>query len=116
VLGHVRSPGLYQHHIGDTVVDMLAAAGGAALVRSSDNFHTVRGDRVKVLLFREGDGENEALTLNLNDFYRRGDHSANPEVEPGDVIFVPGDRDLDVESIVRDILILPRAFSSAFED
>lgn len=116
VLGHVRTPGLYAHHPGDTVVDMLAAAGGPMPVRSSDNFQTQRGNPRRLLLFREADAGDAAREVDLTDFYRRGDRGANPQVRPGDIIFVPGQRRLDVETIVRDLLILPRALSSLFGD
>ncbi len=106
VLGYVNDPGLYEWHEGDTVADVIAAAGGV-VVDVGDFYHAV--------LIRKRPGEGEAQpnwtpgpnmarlieetsgrtrngqfeVVDLSKLYDNGDTGANPEVRPDDIVFIP---------------------------
>ncbi len=85
VVGAVRSPGLYEWHEGDRVVDMIATAGGAPF----DTNDQRGGDQTKAVVVRKVDGEQTVIKVDLKPFFEQGDMDANPLLEPEDVIVVP---------------------------
>lgn len=80
VLGYVAAPGLYEWHEGDTVADMIAAAGGV-IVGTGDFHHAV-------VIRKEGE-EEKLYPVDIGKFYDKGLQSANPPVFPNDVVFIP---------------------------
>jgi len=87
ILGYVRTPGMYSFRPGDRVSDLLARAGGEVLQVGSTEGS--RGDLTRIVLSRR-----DGRTLNL-DLSRTSDVQSelqNPELEPGDTVFVPEER------------------------
>lgn len=79
VLGEVARPGRYALEDGSTrLTDLLALAGGIA---------PGGGDEV-VVTGRRG-GEALALRVDVPAMMRSGERSADPELQPGDTIYVP---------------------------
>jgi protein involved in polysaccharide export with SLBB domain len=80
VLGYVAQPGFVLWHDGDTVLDMIAAAGG---VDASE------GDRFSAVLIRRGEGAPEFTRVDLSGAHDMDDVAFNVEVLPDDIIIVP---------------------------
>ncbi|HEU4643992.1 MAG TPA: polysaccharide export protein EpsE [Burkholderiales bacterium] len=79
VLGEVARPGRYALEDGSTrLTDLLALAGGIA---------PGGGDEVVVTSRR--DGEALALRVDVPAMMRSGERSAEPELQPGDTVYVP---------------------------
>jgi polysaccharide export outer membrane protein len=78
VLGRVTRPGRYTLEEGSyRLSDVLALAGGP----TPDGADTV-------ILVRMRNGQSERQQINVADLFRSGDFSRNPEVAPGDSIYV----------------------------
>ena len=76
LVGEVVSPGDYSVSSLATVINALGAAGGPTRNGSLRNVQIKRGGKV-------------AETVDLYDFFLRGDKSRDVRVQPGDTIFVP---------------------------
>ena len=108
VVGYIGRPGMYDCHEGDTVLDMLALAGGGTRAERTTNYIAVGSNLGRVVLYRPDDGPESLRELDVQRFLTKGDRTMNPEVKPGDVIYVQGKRQLDLGQILRDLLIIPR--------
>ena len=110
VLGRVAQPGVYEWHEGDRLADMLAQASGPDAPRKAGSFRTEAGHPYRALLLRVVDGQEKTIPVDLRPFLRKGDRDANPEVFPGDVIYVPVKGSFDIEGVVQSLLLIPRSF------
>lgn len=81
VLGFVNEPGFYLLKSGTklTLSDALGLAKGA----------DKRGKLGAVAIIRTKEGKQERLVCDLGKFLKSGDPAQNPEVLPGDVVYVP---------------------------
>ena len=80
VFGEVASPGPYQYHGANRVLDTLAKAQPTRLA-----------DPAKIAILRPNE-EGELvrrMTINLDDMVKRGDTSLDAVLEEGDIIYVP---------------------------
>ena len=102
---------MIEWHEGDTVVDMVAAARGPLGARAEGSFRNVRGEYYRVFLYRKEDGEDKVYDLDLEAFYERGDTTANPTVQPDDIIMVPANRDVNIQTIIQDLPLIPQLMS-----
>lgn len=96
VLGFVSQPGAYP--IKDGVKVSLADALGMA--RGFDNR---RGGLGNVAVVRNLDGKQERKTYDLKQFLKDGVADQNPQIHPGDVIYVPETGRLDWDLVIRSI-------------
>ena len=112
VLGYVNNPGVYECEEGQRVVDMIAAAGGTVLSRRGDNYRVEKGDPNRAVLIRRDNGKDSIRELDLTRFFKGGDQTPNPEVRPGDVVYVPNTQRIDASEILRDVLVIPRLFGN----
>jgi polysaccharide biosynthesis/export protein len=78
LMGLVGKPGSYMIRQGDRVVDLLSNAGGPV----------GNADTQQIGIIRQKDSKPTVTTVNLDKFYKSGDLSQNPTLEPGDVIYV----------------------------
>jgi protein involved in polysaccharide export with SLBB domain len=108
ILGQISRPGMYECRPGDTVIDIVASAAGPASPTRSINYMVESGNLARVVLYRAEDDNESLRQLDLRRFLKQGDRSMNPEVQPGDIIYVPGKRTLNLGEILRDVLIIPR--------
>jgi protein involved in polysaccharide export with SLBB domain len=76
LVGEVAKPGTYYMRGVDRISDLLEVAEGI----------TPAGNE-SIIQMRHANGESD--TLNIIDFYRHGDKTANPYLDGGDVIFIP---------------------------
>lgn len=77
VMGAVRKPGVFSLTGEDTLLDVLAAAGGVVTERSS----------AEVQVKRARTGELEPLIVGLDDLMSRGE--GNIQLQAGDTVYVP---------------------------
>lgn len=81
--GFVSRPGMYEVRPGDRLLDLLNQGGGT----STDG----RADLRRAFLLRKG--SQERIPIDLNSMLLRGDNSQNFEIEDGDALIVPEERD-----------------------
>lgn len=81
-MGYVNEPSFYPLRDGQklTLSEALGMAKGA------DNR---RGEMGAVAVIRTEGGKQQNMVFDLNKFLKTGDISQNPEIRPGDVIYVP---------------------------
>jgi polysaccharide export outer membrane protein len=79
VLGKVNKPGKYSIDRGQTVLDLIAMAGGVA----SD------GDDNTILVKSTKDAKAAEKVVNLNGLIRGGDTPQSMQVSDGDIIYIP---------------------------
>jgi len=77
VLGQVNKPGRYPLEARRSLTDVLAMAGGV---------NPEAGDTVTLL--RNKDGKTERETIDLNNIMHSPDEAKNPQMMPGDTIYV----------------------------
>lgn len=92
VLGAVQLPGAYLATPVKRVSDVVAEAGGVLPGGSWRHIEVRREGRV-------------VTTADLTAFFRRGDESANPYLQDGDVIFVPPMGRMIVSVITNDVSV-----------
>lgn len=83
VLGRVNVPGKYSIDASaQTVVDFLSLAGGITVDASN-----------KVILIKRGSDKPKRITVDVDELFKNGDlaqlKSADLQLEPGDIIYVP---------------------------
>lgn len=84
VTGYVKSPGVYEWHEGDRVLDLLYKAGGAIISQG------IEGDFFHAAVIRRSDaGEDQLIKLDFGPLYDRGVQEDNILLEPGDIILIP---------------------------
>ena len=95
IIGQVGAPGRYAFEEGFSFVDVLTAAEGPT--RDAD-LRTVR-------VTRRENGNTHVFQVNLSSYLETGDRSLLPEVQSGDVIYIPDLKrdwlDISKESTVR---------------
>ncbi len=103
VLGHVNQPGFYPLKNGRKLMlsDALGLASGIKK----------RGDPGKVVVIRTVNGTQERKTVNLHNFLKGGDVQHNPEIRPGDVIYVPQTGRLDWDTLLRSVTAIAISIS-----
>lgn len=96
VLGYVNQPGFYTLKSGQklTLVDVLGLAKGV----DDKNAKTS-----EIAVIRTKDGKQERLTFDLKKFLKSGDLEHNPEILPGDVVYVPKSGRADWDQIFRSL-------------
>lgn len=96
VLGFVTQPGFYTLRDGEklTLTDALGLAKGL------DN---KRGEKGSIAIIRSENGRQQRLAFDLNRFLKKGDASQNPEIRPGDVIYVAETRKLDWGIVLQSV-------------
>lgn len=97
VLGYVRDPGYFTVKNGQRL--MLSDALG--LAKGVDK----RANVGSVLVMRTQDGKQTRLVFDFHRFLKMGDMGSNPEIRPGDVVYVPQTGRPDGESILRSLSI-----------
>jgi len=93
VLGYVTQPGFYALKDGET----LTLTDALGLARGADK----RAEMGSIAVIRSDEGKQQKLVFNLNSFLKNGDISQNPEIRPGDVVYVPETKKLDWDTILR---------------
>lgn len=95
VLGYVTKPGMFSIPIGRkfTLSDAVAAASGP----------TDRGRITRVGLVRSQNGQDIRKVFDLGRYLTKGDAGQNPELLPGDVIYVPESAQVPITSILQGI-------------
>ncbi|MCW8332057.1 SLBB domain-containing protein [Photobacterium sp. SDRW27] len=88
VMGEVKAPGAYESSPGTGFIDVLANAGGPT--RFADTTH------IKLL-----SNVNPPLSINLVEFTREPSRFPLPDIDPGDVIFVPEKIDFNEKSWLK---------------
>jgi polysaccharide export outer membrane protein len=96
VLGFVQQPGFFPLKSGQRIT--LSEALGMA--KGTDN---KRGGIGQVAVIRTRNGKQEKLVFDVQKFFKTGDVTQNPQVEPGDVIYVPETRKADWDNVWRAI-------------
>jgi len=76
VLGEVKSPGAYEYKDGYTLLDVIVNAGGP----------TEFAAKGRVKIYRVVGGKREEVNIDLDDIIKK---KTNPQVSPGDIIYVP---------------------------
>jgi protein involved in polysaccharide export with SLBB domain len=95
IIGQVGAPGRYAFEEGFSFVDVLTAAEGP----------TRNADMRAVRVTRRESGTTRVFQVNLSSYLETGDRSQLPEVQSGDVIYIPDLKrdwlDISKESTVR---------------
>lgn len=77
VLGHVTKPGVYDYMPGATLMRLISTAGGFA----------ESANKRKIKIVRMAAGEKETIVVNGLDIING--NAEDPNLEPGDIIFIP---------------------------
>lgn len=77
ILGHVMKPGVYDYGQGSTLMRLISSAGGFA----------ESANKRKIKIVRMVDQEKRVIIVNGLDVINGEDD--DPQIEPGDIIFVP---------------------------
>jgi polysaccharide export outer membrane protein len=95
ILGYVTKPGYYSLPNGRryTMAEALAAAEGA----------DKRGRISRIGLVRMENGKETRRVYDLGKYLRGGDTKQNPEILPGDVLFVPETNRVDIATVLSGI-------------
>lgn len=99
VLGFVGQPGVFpiRDGIKVTLSDALGMAKG---------FDNKRGGLSAIAVVRNIDGKQVNSSYNFKRFLKNGDVTQNPQINPGDVIFVPETGKLDWNMVTQSISVL----------
>lgn len=94
VLGFVSQPGFYTLKDGQkvTLSEVLGMAKGV---------DTKRGQMKSVAIVRTENGKQQNMVFDLTKFLKKGDPSQNPEVKPGDVVYVAETKKPDMSSVLQ---------------
>ncbi len=86
VLGAVGTPGQYEIHGNQTLLQIIAQAG--SLTEEA-------GD--EIIIFRsQEDGKDRSLRISIDELFLNGDVSLNVRLEPDDIITVPPDKEVTI--------------------
>ncbi|MBI2841775.1 MAG: SLBB domain-containing protein [Armatimonadetes bacterium] len=98
VLGFVKNPGVYPFPDGHvmTLADAVGLAGGVDIRRGGASAAVIRTEN----------GKQERTVFDLRGFLKKGDVSQNPEIKPGDVVYVPETSRPDWDVIMRSVASL----------
>lgn len=93
ITGAVNSPGLYETHTAQTLLRLLAQAGGSTGNRSNTAYilrdsteQIQKGEKVEELLSKQ-----EPIKVDLQKLVSQGDLSQNVILQPGDVVYIPSE-------------------------
>ena len=94
VLGYVTTPGYFELKDGKNVTlsDALGLAKGVI---------SRKGQVDSILVLRMSDGKQQRLTYNFGKFLKSGDVQQNPDIQPGDVVYVPAGKNPSWDAVVR---------------
>jgi polysaccharide export outer membrane protein len=81
VIGATEQPASIPYRANMTLLDAMIAVGGLSEYAAGNRARLVRYDRAS--------GEQREYALRISSLLRRGDTSANVELQPGDVIIIP---------------------------
>lgn len=81
VIGATEEPASIPYRANMTLLDAMIAVGGLSEFASGNRARLVRYDRAS--------GQQREYALRISSLLRRGDTSANVELQPGDVIIIP---------------------------
>lgn len=85
VLGAVGTPGQYEIHGNQTLLQIIAQAG--SLTEEA-------GD--EIIIYRNQDGKDKVLRISIDELFLRGDVSLNVRLQPDDIITVPPDKEVTI--------------------
>jgi len=105
VLGHVTTPGVFPYPEGQTIT--LAQAIGYA---KGD----VRGKVSHITVSHSDSGKTVQKSYDFTKYLVKADKTQNPDIHPGDVVFVPGTNQLDNETAFSGIGALGIIFGALF--
>ncbi len=108
VMGVVRTPGNYTFKPGDRVMDAVAAAGGWIHAKSAANR--------TVLARRDGDAKVGWAQIDLLGAAKKGKIEGNPELEDGDVIYVPPVSNRTFQGILKTLFPVSSLYRTFFND
>ena len=98
ISGAIQSPGLYEMSSQTTLMELIAKAGGVlpergitAYILREATEQITEGTDIQKLLSRK-----EPIRVNLTSLLDQGDMSHNPMLRPGDVIYIPLQKALDL--------------------
>lgn len=98
ISGAIQSPGLYEMSSQTTLMELIAKAGGVlpergniAYVLRASGKQITAGTDIQNLLSRK-----EPIRVDLTSLLDQGDMSHNPMLQPGDVIYIPLQKALDL--------------------
>jgi len=96
VLGYVKEPGFYTLKNGQklTLSDALGLAKGT---------ESNRADIGAIAVIRVENGQQQKAVYNMHKFLKSGDASQNPEIKPGDIVYVPKTGRPDWDFLVRSL-------------
>lgn len=94
VLGYVSAPGYFTLKDGQkvTLSDVLGLANGVI---------SRKGQVDSILVLRMSDGKQQRLVYDLGKFLKNGDVKQNPEIQPGDIVYVPAGKNPSWEALIR---------------
>jgi polysaccharide export outer membrane protein len=96
VIGYVVKPDVYPLRDGERLFDLIARTGGA----------TRDADLAKAMLVRrDGAGNAKVRKLDLRPLLTRGDMRRNVDLQPGDVLIVPGKKPSSGRSLLSTVLL-----------
>ncbi len=81
VIGATEEPASIPYRANMTLLDAMIAVGGLSEFAS--------GNRARLIRFDPGTGQQREYDLRISNLLRRGDTSANVDLQPGDVIIIP---------------------------
>lgn len=96
VMGYVNEPGFFPVRDGQKLV-LTDALGLAKGVDNKD------GKLSQVAVIRTREGKQERLVYDLSKFLKSGDAKHNPDIVPGDVVYVPRRSGMDWDTVLRSI-------------
>jgi polysaccharide export outer membrane protein len=86
VLGAVGTPGQYEIHGNQTLLQIIAQAG--SLTEEA-------GDEI-IIYRNQVDGEDKSLRISIEELFLNGDVSLNVRLQPDDIITVPPDKEVTI--------------------
>jgi polysaccharide export outer membrane protein len=96
VLGNVGQPGFYPMRENQklTLTDAIGLARG---------IDSRNGKSSEIAVVRTENGKQQRLVFDLGKFLKSGDASQNPEMKPGDVVYVPRTSRVNWESVMQSL-------------
>ncbi len=95
ILGYVGKPGFYPMRPGKAIFlsDAIAMAEGADR----------RGRTSRIAVVRMENGKEQRMVYDLGKFFAAGDAKQNPQIRPGDVVFVPETNKIEWTTIISSL-------------
>ena len=99
--GHVQRPGIYSVPSHFSIIDLLSSAGGPLKTARLNDIRIIRKDQ-------------EVVTINIEEYIKTGNYEILPNLQPGDVVIVPGsigDIFTRLVGVFRDMAIVANLFA-----